>query len=229
VLIYRLQNRVNGKTYIGQHTGFWIETRWNKALSSRNKANPHLAAAIKKYGPENFTRTILCYATCQEELNLLEQFFIAAYQSANKKFGYNKMLGGQYTARIFTKEVRAAISKSGRKAWKRGAHRKHSEAVKRWWRNLSEAERRLQKLKISLATRGRSTPYPPPWNKGMKGQGAGRPSARKGKKYGPNKSPSHPYPPFTRIHKKRISEALLRYHRERRKEKRGRPKKGRKR
>jgi group I intron endonuclease len=223
VLIYRLQNRVDGKSYIGQHTGFKLETRWNKTLSSRNKANPHLAAAIRKYGAHNFTRTILCYATCQEELNLLERFFIAAYQSHNRQFGYNVRLGGQ-PAYVFTKEVRNVLSEASRQAWKRGVYHNHSEAHRQWWRNLSAAERRLQSLKQSLASRKPMTGRPP-WNKGLRGI----PSGRKGKKYGPHKNPCREYPPCTEEHKEKLSQALKRYHRERRTKERRRPKKGRKR
>jgi group I intron endonuclease len=220
MIVYLLTNQVNGKVYIGQHTSFRLEKRWNKTLSGRNKANRHLASAISKYGAHNFTRTILCYASCQEELNLLERFFIAAYQSHNRQFGYNVRLGGQPPC-VFTKEVRNVLSEASRQAWKRGVYRNHSEAHKRWWRNLSAAERRLQSLKQSL-----TSPKPmkgrPPWNKGKRGI----PSGKKGKRYGPQKNPCRNFPPPTKQHKEKLSQALKRYHRERRKKERKRPKKG---
>jgi hypothetical protein len=217
MIVYLLTNQVNGKVYIGQHTGFRLEKRWNKTFSGRNKANPHLAAAFRKYGADNFTRTILCYATCQEELNLLEKFWIAFFQSSNNKFGYNKTLGGQPAVR-FNKASRAAISKAGRLAWRRGAHPNHGAIVSQWWRDLSDAERRLIRLRQSMALRGRKVRNPTsPWNKGLRGI----PSGRKGRKFGPQKNPCRHFPAFSEKHKKRISQALKRYHRKRRRFEKG--------
>ena len=213
MLVYLLKNELNGKTYVGQHTGFRLEQRWNKHLSSRT--NGHLAASNLKYGPDNFTRTILCYASCREELNLLEQFFIAFFHSADRRYGYNKTLGGQ-PAQRFTKEIREVLSTRMREVWRRRrriGHRKHAEAVKRWWRGLSGGERRLIKLRQSLGRSGQTITGHTPWNKGKRGL----PSGRKGRKFGPQKNPCRHYKPFTEEHKRRISRALRRYHRQRRK------------
>lgn len=211
MLIYVITNRINRKVYIGQTKHYALYKRWPRRLCA-SKVNPHLAAAIRKYGADSFTQRIICHATCKEELDLLERFFIAVFQSTNHKFGYNKTTGGTGNPQ-YTPEIRKIISDSNRKAWRRGIHRKHAEKVKQWWRALPEGEKRLHRLRQSLGRSGQSIRGHPPWNKGLRGL----PSARKGKKYGRQKNPCRNFPSFTEEHKQRISQALRRFHRQRRK------------
>jgi group I intron endonuclease len=210
VIVYMLENQINEKVYIGQTRHYRLSKRWN-TRPCVHKANPHMANAIRKYGADNFSRKILCYASCQEELNLLERFWIAVFQSTDRRYGYNKTTGGQ-PAQVFTKEVRAAVSKANREAWRRGVHRNHAEAMKRWWRNLSAGECRLIRLRISLARSGQTIKGHSPWNKGKRGI----PSGRKGRKFGRQKNPCRQFPKFSEEHKRKISQALRRYHRQRR-------------
>jgi group I intron endonuclease len=216
MLVYVLLNNVNGKCYVGQTVHYRLYKRWNKRPSIC-KANPHLASAIRKYGPENFSQKILCYATCEEELNLLERFFIALLQSSNPAYGYNKTLGGE-PARHFTKEIREVLADRMREVWKRGVHRDHAAAVRRWWRRLSKGERRLIRLRQSLARSGQSIKGHTPWNKGKRGIQSGR----KGRTFGPQENPCRRRKAFTEEHKQRISEALRRYHAQRRGQAKGR-------
>ncbi len=218
MIVYMLQNTVNHKVYIGQTRNLRLSKR-RSTRPSVYKDNAHLANAVRKYGPDSFSLKILCHASCMEELNLLERFWIAFYQSADRRYGYNKTLGGQ-PCQHFTEDIRAVLSRSMREVWRRGTHRNHAEAIRRWWRNLSDGERRLIRLRQSLALRGRKI-HNPPWNKGLKGQGAGRPSARKGRKFGPQKNPCRHRKPFTEDHKRHISQALRRYHRQGRRSKKG--------
>ena len=210
MLVYMLENRINQKVYIGQTRHYRLSKRWN-SRPCVHKANPHLASAIRKYGADNFSRKILCYASCHEELNLLERFWIAVFQSTDRRYGYNKTAGGQ-PCQHYTEEVRLVLSRTMREVWRRGIHRNHGEAVRQWWRNLSAGERRLIRLRQSLARSGQSIKGHTPWNKGKQGI----PSGRKGRKFGPQKNPCRQYPPFSEEHKRRISQALRRYHRQRR-------------
>lgn len=91
-LIYKITNKINNKIYIGQ-TKNLLSKRLN---GHRHKCNPHLSAAFKKYGFENFSFEIVCYTfhTDQEFLDMTERVFIVYYNSDNKEFGYNKTSGG---------------------------------------------------------------------------------------------------------------------------------------
>ena len=75
-IIYLITNQINGHQYVGQTTTT-LQLRWRKHVSKSKEANPTgLAAAIKKYGEENFTKEILCTCTSKEELNQKEQYYI---------------------------------------------------------------------------------------------------------------------------------------------------------
>ena len=92
--IYKIENLINGKIYIGQAVD--IKARWRthifsaNTLSHKDSSSPiHLALA--KYGKENFSFTIV--EEC--EINLLnekEKFWIDYYDSYRK--GYNASTGG---------------------------------------------------------------------------------------------------------------------------------------
>ena len=58
--IYKIENKVNGKVYIGQSID--IEKRWKSHISYLNKGihrNKHLQSAWDKYGEGNFDKKIL--------------------------------------------------------------------------------------------------------------------------------------------------------------------------
>lgn len=76
---------VNNKIYIGQHCG----TRDNYIGSGVS-----ISKAIKRYGKENFTCTILQFCDTQEELDMAEILWIAHFQSTDRRIGYNLSIGG---------------------------------------------------------------------------------------------------------------------------------------
>jgi group I intron endonuclease len=80
--IYQIQNRLDGRRYIGQSVN--IERRWEK--HKKGNTNPHLCAAIKKYGLGNFECIILCSCSPQD-LDLFEQRFLD--KLINYSFDYN--------------------------------------------------------------------------------------------------------------------------------------------
>ncbi len=97
--IYKYQNKLNGKVYIGQSID--IERRqYNHKSSAYNKKandyNSQFHQAIRKYGLENFDFEIIAELTPEEytrqTLNQLEIFFIRYYDSF--KNGYNATEGG---------------------------------------------------------------------------------------------------------------------------------------
>lgn len=84
--VYITKNLINGKLYVGQKS---FTPDWKKYLGSGTA----LKLAIKKYGKQNFKKTILCYAENEEELNQLEYFYIKLFSAETSENFYN-ILGG---------------------------------------------------------------------------------------------------------------------------------------
>ena len=86
--IYKITNKVNGKSYIGQ-TRYTIEFRWRQ--HQHKKDNTHFHNAISKYGAENFTVELL--EECElADMDSREIYYIAKYDTYNH--GYNSSTGG---------------------------------------------------------------------------------------------------------------------------------------
>lgn len=108
--IYRIFNKANGKSYIGQTKWTFLE-RYPQGKWWKWTHSAHLKSAFKRYGEENFEVEILdSSAKTQEELNKLEQFYIEKYSSFIPG-GYNLTKGGNYVHPI-AKEYEL-IDKSG--------------------------------------------------------------------------------------------------------------------
>lgn len=92
-IIYKIENLVNGRVYIGQTTnknGF--DGRYNNDLYNRTH-NKHLKYSINKYGLDNFNiNKVLDIAFSQKELDIKEKCWIRIYDSINN--GYNIASGG---------------------------------------------------------------------------------------------------------------------------------------
>ena len=89
--IYKIENLINGKVYIGQSLN--IKQRWNKHKVNfknlkRLEKNKPLYCAFRKYGLENFSFEIIQLCD-KNSLNKLEIFYILQYCSNNSKNGYN--------------------------------------------------------------------------------------------------------------------------------------------
>jgi len=86
--IYKIENLVNHKIYIGQ--SIEIERRWQKHLNANDDFLIH--KALRKYGKENFSFTILEECN-KEELNEKENYWITYYNCIIPN-GYNMINGG---------------------------------------------------------------------------------------------------------------------------------------
>lgn len=87
--IYKIENKINGKSYIGQSAN--IERRWKDHKTHYKINDEPLYNEMKLYGIENFELSVI--EECDEE-NLLDReiFWIDYYNSYNE--GYNRTLGG---------------------------------------------------------------------------------------------------------------------------------------
>lgn len=91
--IYKYQNKINGKIYIGQSDN--LERRYAQHIydtTARPERGTGIDQAMAKYGRENFTYEIIEYCDIKE-LDERECYWIAYYDSYNN--GYNKTPGGK--------------------------------------------------------------------------------------------------------------------------------------
>jgi group I intron endonuclease len=94
--IYKITNKTNGKTYVGQSVD--IEERWKqhqwKAFNCNELAyNSAIHAAFRKYGLDAFTYEIVELCS-PEELDEREKFWIQELDTISPN-GYNILVGGQ--------------------------------------------------------------------------------------------------------------------------------------
>lgn len=96
-LIYLIENRVNGKRYVGQ-TVKPLEARWRYHVwFSKNEANDSaLPCAIRKYGKDAFNCSILQELpnASKKQLDEAEIRWISELQTHGSQGGYNCTLGG---------------------------------------------------------------------------------------------------------------------------------------
>lgn len=87
--IYKIENKVNHKIYIGQTNH--PERRFQEHCWNLTNYTSLISSAIQKYGKENFTFEVLGWF---EDYNEKEKEFIALYNSL-VPYGYNIMKGGE--------------------------------------------------------------------------------------------------------------------------------------
>ena len=109
--IYRIRNKINGKTYIGQH-------KYKKLNDDYMGSGVLLAKAKKKYGLENFEKEILESNIPTVELaNDFEQMYIL-FERAKGKAEYNiadggkGVAGGPMKGRHFSEEHKRKLSEA---------------------------------------------------------------------------------------------------------------------
>jgi group I intron endonuclease len=93
VFIYKIQNKINGKIYIGK-TIHNIEIRFGQHIkASKNENNDSvLCRAIRKYGIQSFDISVIDVTDNKDVLNEKEKYWIKFYDS--KANGYNMTHGG---------------------------------------------------------------------------------------------------------------------------------------
>lgn len=95
MIIYKLTNQINNKSYIGLTTNTLSQRLAQHAYEAKHGTDRPLYRAIRKYGIEAFSAEIIDTATNLDELKEKEQYWIEYYNTygANGQ-GYNATKGG---------------------------------------------------------------------------------------------------------------------------------------
>lgn len=98
--IYKITNKINGKSYIGQTTQNVKERFYQHCATKCSQAilNMVIHKAINKYGKSNFTIEVIEEVE-STNLNDRERYWIRYYDSYNN--GYNSTEGGQDGIKLF--------------------------------------------------------------------------------------------------------------------------------
>lgn len=112
-IVYKITNKLNGKVYIGQTTE-GIEKRWKRHCGYQLNDGTYIHNAIKKYGKENFIIEQIDEAKNQNELNILEAYYINLFKdnSYNLKFDDCKCGGDTLSYNSNIEEIKKKISDS---------------------------------------------------------------------------------------------------------------------
>lgn len=96
--IYRIVNKLNGKSYIGQSKD--IFRRYNDHYY--NNGILYIDRIMQELGKDNFELEILhfCDPTDQQELDRLEEIYISIYNTSDPDYGYNISNGGTHGKRL---------------------------------------------------------------------------------------------------------------------------------
>lgn len=151
-VLYKLTSP-SGKSYIGISSKD-LDARWRKhvehALGKRDAGA--LYAALRKYGPDTFTREVLVEEEDWELLCNLERDAIKAHGTLSPG-GYNMTIGGEGTVGVpLSDEARAAISVAQRARFAR------PEEKAKLLKNIAKMHAMLRAKRSSLPPN-----YVPPW------------------------------------------------------------------
>ena len=144
--IYKTINLINGKQYIGKHTGQLDDDYLGSGIL--------IQRAIEKYGKENFKKEIL--EICKkEELDGKEKYYISKFDAVNNPNFYNIADGGQggFVTKGYSLEQRLETNKKisdaliGEKHPNYGKHlsEEHKEKIKNSLINYWTEEKRQER------------------------------------------------------------------------------------
>jgi group I intron endonuclease len=142
--IYKIQNNINNKIYIGQTTKN-LELRWKQHLSIKSNCR-YLKKALNKYGIENFKFKLICI-TFDDYLDDMEIKYIVQYNCLVPN-GYNLRLGGNYGKH--NENTKYKISETLKTKYKNGMVSQKPQ--------LGKPHNEKTKKKISNTLKGRRLP-----------------------------------------------------------------------
>lgn len=157
MFVYLVTNNINGKRYVGQHSGNNLEQYWNHcvvhALNGNHGKNRLLYRAIRKYKSESFSIRPLVIVGSKWEMDKYEIGMIAAWDLCNPEKGYNLAAGGQGTIGYkFSEESLRRMSE---------AHKgiKQSEESKRKRADAIRGQKRSEETKKRMSEAQKGNQY----------------------------------------------------------------------
>lgn len=93
--IYCYKNRANEKCYIGKTNNISRRKSRHKRNAFIDKLTLPFYNALRKYGEDSFEFSILDTFHLEDIIFDLEKFYISAYKSNNRDYGYNITFGGE--------------------------------------------------------------------------------------------------------------------------------------
>ncbi len=168
--IYRAQNLINQKIYIGQTTqSLNRRIKGHKDKIIRQKSNTHFHNAIRKHGIDNFMWTILCHVDNKKALDKAEIYWIKYYDTI--KNGYNHLGGGSNGKHSLIAKRKMSKSHLGKEPWNKGGHFTEKTKLKMSKSRLgkipwNKGGHHTEKTKEILSRQRLGVE---PWNKGLKG------------------------------------------------------------
>ena len=145
--VYKIQNTINGKLYIGSSVN--IERRFKshkKELNEKTHNNIYLQNAWNKYGEDSFVFEVIEIVNDRETLREREQYYIEIYNSANHAHGYNILSNTNVGLGVSASdEIRAKISRqcTGSKNGHYG--KKHSDTTKEQIRQIKLEQGKIKR------------------------------------------------------------------------------------
>ena len=112
MVIYKIENKINGKIYIGQ-TIQKLSRRISSHICPSYKNITPIDMAIRKYGIESFDVSTIDHASSMDELNEKERFWIKYYNSLSPN-GYNLEEGGRNGRKSQSTRKKVSAANKGR-------------------------------------------------------------------------------------------------------------------
>lgn len=181
--IYQVENKINGKRYIGKTVKTMMRRKTSHEVEARRGSNLYFHRALRKHGLESFDWKVLSVSDDESKLNLLEQVWIKSLGTKVPN-GYNLIDGGDgVIGHKHSVIAKAKMSKIRKGKTKSAIHRARIAAAHKGIRPTIET-----RIKISKANMGKPSPLK---GKVLSAEHRAKISAtRTGKKYGPL-SPDH--------------------------------------
>lgn len=127
--IYKIENKINGKVYIGQSVN--IKRRWTRhkrELNNNIHGNNHLQRAWNEYGSKYFSFELI--KACKPKyLNRFEKLYIRIFDSMDYNKGYNNDSGG-FECKQFSEHALLKMQQNNKGKNNPMYGRKHSEETK---------------------------------------------------------------------------------------------------
>jgi len=193
MIIYKAENKINGKVYIGKTGSDLAHRRWSHLHSAKKGSKLVFHQAIRKYGEENFEFSVVenCFPEC--DLSERERFHISQNDCIVPN-GYNMTVGGDGQAKgwkspmkgihFLSDEAKAAIrekrafqitTEETKRKMRESQKKAYSEGRRKPWN-----EGMTKETNASVRSHSEKIKGIPTWNKGLKGFLKGRDAWNRG-------------------------------------------------